>query len=362
MHAADFLKDRIRREGPVTIADYMAIALAHEDGGYYMGRDPFGRGGDFITAPEVSQMFGELLGLWSAVVWQAMGMPASVHLVELGPGRGTMMSDMLRAISRLEPFAAALDVHLVETSPALRAHQQETLKAFTASGLSILWASDVDAIPVIPVIVVANEFFDALPIRQLHKTEDGWRERLVGLKEGGSGFRFLLSDAEVDAALLPEGADALDAGTLVEVSPACQEVMTKLASRITAHGGAGLVIDYGYGAGAMGETLQAVKDHKYHDVLKDVGNADLTAHVDFAQLGTTAGEAGCDVYGPVPQGAFLERLGLGERLAALLAAASPEQALELESGYRRLTDADEMGLLFKALAVTAPGLAVPPWA
>ena len=361
MSAAEHLKGRIEETGPVTVADYMTIALTHPDGGYYMSGDPFGRGGDFITAPEISQMFGELLGLWTAVVWQAMGAPSSVHLVELGPGRGTLMSDMLRAALQLPPFLDALDVHLVEISPALGAAQEKTLADARARGMSVSWAPSFDRVPDGPVIVIANEFFDALPVRQFHKTPDGWRERLVGVKDDG-GFRFLLADDEADHTLLPEGADELDAGALVEVSPIAMQAMGAVARRMVDYGGAGLVIDYGYGAGGFGETLQAVKAHAYADVLKNVGEADLTAHVNFTALADAARAAGAAVHGPVPQGAFLERLGLSERLGALMAGATAEQAAELEAAYRRLTDADEMGVLFKVLAVTQPGLSVPPWA
>ena len=359
--AADVLKEEIAATGPVTVARYMEIALGDAETGYYMTRDPFGTSGDFTTAPEVSQMFGELLGLWAAVVWQAMGAPERILLVEPGPGRGTMMADALRAGGQLAPFAAALDVHLVETSPVLRSSQEQMLAPYAQAGLGVSWHDTLDAVPAGPMIVLANEFFDALPIHQLHKTPMGWRERLVDVNAAGDGFRFVLADAAPDAALLPQGVDEASDGDVVEVAPIATDIMHKLAGRVVSSGGAVLAIDYGHAQNGIGETLQAVKDHAYHDTLKDIGAADLTAHVDFLSLAEAARRTGADVHGPVPQGAFLERLGLSERKEALLANATPEQFSEIQAGCHRLTGADGMGLLFKVLAVTQPGLRVPPW-
>lgn len=341
------LKDRIAREGPLTVAQYMEVALAHPEHGYYMGRDPFGRGGDFITAPEVSQMFGELVGLWCAAVWQSMGAPAGVRLVELGPGRGTLMADLLRATRGVEGFPGAGDVHLVETSPALRAHQKESL------GEGPTWHDDFSTVPEGPLLVVANEFFDALPIHQYAFGPEGWRERLVN-QDARTGALCFLPGAAVDG---PEGAEA---GAVWEASPASTAVARSIAKRIATHGGGALIIDYGHARSGFGDTLQAVKDHAYHGVLDDPGEADLTAHVDFQALAGALSEGGAVPWGPLPQGVFLSGLGIAARAAVLLKRATAEQSEAIAQGHDRLTASDQMGMLFKVLAATHPSLPAPP--
>ncbi len=352
---ARLIADLIRVNGPIALDRYMALAAGHPALGYYATRDPLGRAGDFTTAPEISQMFGEVLGLWAAAVWQSMGEPAPLRLVELGPGRGTLMADALRAARALPPFRAALDVHLVETSPVLRAKQEEAL---APAGVPARWHAGLDTVPDGPAIVLANEFLDALPVKQFRRGPRGWHERLVGLDGAGALAFGLAPDPEPRlAAEAPEGA-------MVEVGAQAVEVMGALARRLVAGGGAALVIDYGHAASGFGETLQAVRGHAYADPLRHPGEADLTAHVDFAALARAARGAGAAIHGPVEQGAFLLDLGIGAR-AAQLARAKPDEGGAVEAALRRLTEAGTteapgMGRLFKALAVTGPGLPTPP--
>jgi len=339
----------IRRAGPITLERFMAEALGHPRYGYYTTRDPLGRAGDFITAPEISQIFGELIGLWCADLWMRMGAPDPVNLVELGPGRGTLMADALRVIETAAPdFAGALRLHLVETSPVLRRLQAERLEA--------TWHADVGDLPGGPMILIANEFFDALPVRQLVRTADGWCERLVGVGEPGGRLVLTLGPPAPEAAGLV-GPDHLDAaiGTCIEVSPQREAVMTALARRLVADGGALLVIDYGPAAGGPGDSVQAVRGHRFTDILEAPGEVDLTAHVDFAALTRTAVTAGADVCGPVSQGRFLGALGIEARARQLLASADARQAADIRSGVARLTAPEAMGELFKVLAATAPG-------
>lgn len=353
----DQLIRRIGHDGPITVADYMAEALGHPEFGYYMKGDPLGRAGDFITAPEISQIYGELLGLWCAVTWQQLGNPSPVQLVELGPGRGTLMADTLRAIAGVPAFPDSIRVCLVETSPALRRRQEAALRDF---GVPVHWVTQVTEIPKDPVLLIASEFFDALPIRQFIRTGDGWAERGVNYDAATEQFNFELfpadsaCDVHIPAALRHHAA----IGSLVEVSSAAVECMKCVARHISRHGGAALVFDYGYAESAAGETLQAVKGHTYHDVLDAPGDADLTAHVDFASLRHAAEAAGVNSCGPVAQAAFLGRIGIAAR-AESLAAQHPARATEILAGARRLTDPSEMGSLFKCLAITGRGQPTP---
>ena len=342
---------RISTSGPITVADYMSLALTDPDDGYYMRQDPFGRQGDFTTAPEISQMFGELLGLWCTEVWQRMGRPARFQLVELGPGRGTLMTDMLRAATLVEGFLDAAEVHLVEVSPALRAHQEARLRKH-----AVTWHESLSSLPAAPMILVANEFFDALPIQQFQRSAAGWCERRVALDEAGA-LTFALDPHSGEAALaVPPGLRNAPVGSLVEVSLAGQAVMTEIAQRVVAEGGAALVIDFGPGESAPGESLQAVRRHAVHAVLDTPGEADLTAHVDFAKLLRTAQMAGARTFGPIAQGRFLRRLGLDLRAKALMSNATDSQARDIAAAQHRLTGGQEMGQLFKAIAVADPEL------
>jgi NADH dehydrogenase [ubiquinone] 1 alpha subcomplex assembly factor 7 len=342
----------IATEGPITVERYMALCLGHPVHGYYRTRDPLGARGDFTTAPEISQIFGELIGLWTAEVWRMMGAPSAVRLVELGPGRGTLMADALRAARVLPAFRAAIHVHLVETSPALRARQEATL---APAGVPVAWHADLAEVPAGPAIVVANEFFDALPIRQFVGTERGWCERLVGLSDGALTFGL---NPEPDRALsIP-----VRAGATLEWPSAGLSLVSALAARVASEGGAALVIDYGHTQSGFGDTLQAVRAHAYADPLADPGEADLTAHVDFALLAQAARSAGAAVHGPVTQGDLLHALGIDARAATLKGRATPAQAEAIDAAVMRLTGSGtgEMGALFKVLALGDPSLGALP--
>jgi len=341
---ADLVR-RIEAEGALSLESYMAEALLHPRWGYYANRDPLGAGGDFITAPEVSQVFGELIGLWCADLWSRMGAPDPVILAELGPGRGTLMADALRAARVVPGFAAALRLHLVERGAALRAAQARTLAAFDPH-----WHDDLATLPPGPVLLIANEFLDALPIRQFVRGDDGWHERRVAAADGRLGFA--LDPAPADVAL-PDAAP----GSIAETRPAAEALARHLGARLAVGGGAALFIDYGHVARSCGDTLQAVRRHRPAAVLDAPGTADLTAHVDFAAFADAS--AGARVWGPVTQGAFLLALGLEARTEALVANATPAKASALRSGSRRLADPAAMGRLFKVLALTHPD-APPP--
>ena len=343
--AADDLKRRIAANGPIPVADYMAASNA----AYYARGDAFGAGGDFITAPEISQTFGELIGLWAAVSWQAMGSPYPVRLVECGPGRGTLMRDLLRATERVAGFHAAVDIHLIETSDTLRAAQ-----AWALDGRDVAWHGRIEAAPSGPTILVANEFLDALPVRQIEYGDDGWRERLVGLNDAGR-----LAFATGDLVPAPSFVCPARCGDIFEINDAGALWIKTLASRLVRHGGAALIIDYGHKQSSFGETLQAVRRHGYHPTLESPGEADLTAHVDFAAMAAAARSEGAAIYGPVEQGLWLRRLGIQLRLARLTAGKSEPVVRDLVSGVRRLIEPDGMGVLFKVMAVTHPALEAP---
>jgi NADH dehydrogenase [ubiquinone] 1 alpha subcomplex assembly factor 7 len=352
---AEALCARIAANGPITLAQYMEAALYDPEHGYYRARDPFGRRGDFITAPEISQMFGELLGAWCADSWQKMGAPEEVHLIEIGPGRGTLMADALHATAHVPGFAAACRVHLVETSPALRALAQERLE-----GSGAQWHETIEQVASGPALILANELFDALPIRQLVRRGGAWVERRVGLDEDRLDFRFIADERASPAATLVPGALAdLPEGAVVEVSPAAVGLMDCLARRLVDQGGAALIIDYGPAVPVGGETFQALRAHRRHSVFDAPGEADLTAHVDFSTLARTACEAGATVHGPLAQGALLRVLGIESRATMLAGDATPAQREALATALARLTGTEAMGTLFKALAVTAPGLPTP---
>lgn len=347
-------------EGPLTVAQYMGECLGNPNAGYYMTRDPFGQAGDFTTSPEISQMFGELLGVWAAAGWQALGEPDDLHLVEMGPGRGTLMSDALRTVKTLPKMAGAVRVHLVEMSPVLRNKQRDTIAAHHPD-ITPQWWNDFSQVPPGPVIVLANEFFDVLPVRQFQKTDAGWCERLLNPAAEGDGFAFGLSPAQADTPLIPGALKSrAKKGDVVEICPAGLRKAHTVAARLKSVLGLALIVDYGHGESAVGETLQAVKDHRYHDPLVDPGLADLTAHVDFQALAETAAGAGAAVFGPVDQGVFLTQMGIGERAAALAAKADNRQRREIEAAAERLTGGDQMGRLFKAMAFQHPDLPPPP--
>lgn len=354
------LRQRIAAEGPITVAAFMADCLLHPEHGYYRTREAIGLGGDFTTAPEISQMFGELLGLWAADIWQKMGAPARCYLVELGPGRGTLMRDALRAARALPAFRAAIQPLLVEASERLRGVQRETLADET-----LAWHDDVASLPKdAPLIVLANEFLDALPVRQFQRGDDGgWHERRVGLADDGQTLRFVLDPRSLPFEdLLPPDLRDAPHGVIVESSPAVRAVTGEIAARLRDQGGAALFVDYGYDKPGFGETLQAVFRHAYTDPFSEPGMADLTAHVDFVSVDRAARHAGATVHGPRGQGAFLQALGIAMRAEKLKAHAAPGKAADIDRDLHRLTAPEEMGTLFKVLALTpaaAPAGLVP---
>lgn len=346
------LRERIAREGAISVADYMQACLADAEGGYYIRRAPIGKAGDFITAPEISQIFGELLGLWAAAVWQAMGAPKSAVIAELGPGRGTLLADALRAWRNVPGLPESTTIALVETSPVLRQTQQETLRD---APVPLNWFARVEDLPNGPLVLLANEFLDALPIRQIVWRDGAWRERCVGLDEHGD---FTFTER---AASGPLPNMAASGGDILELRGDADQLVTTLAAR-AAKGDpvAALFVDYGHQQTGFGDTLQAVRNHRHADPLSPPGEADLTAHVDFAALRHAAEAQGLRCYGPMPQGAFLLKLGLEARLAMLLDRATPQQREVLRSGAARLADPQAMGILFKAFAVQSADLPPPP--
>ena len=335
------LKQRIRRDGPMPVDAFMRTCLADPVHGYWHRAQTIGRGGDFITSPEISQVFGELIGLWCAMTWQQMGQPQAIRLVELGPGRGTLMRDALRAAGAVPAFAAAIRVHLVEMSAAMRKQQAQAL---AGGAHQPEWHDSVRDVPAGPAIVVANEFLDALPVRQF-VFGGGWRERRVTLGDDGA-LRFGVGDA-VHCVL-----DAED-GAIAEVRPGEEEVLGALAARGDAV--AALFLDYGPAQDGLGDTLQAVQNHAYADPLAFPGTADLTAHVQFAAFAEKARKAGLAIDGPLTQAEFLGRLGIAERAAKLMTA-NPQRAGEIEAAVHRLISPTGMGSLFKVMAVRSPKL------
>jgi len=345
------IREIIETEGPIPVSDYMRLCLTHPRYGYYVTRDPLGVRGDFVTAPEVSQMFGELIGAWAAMVWQQMGSPAKVHLVELGPGRGTLMADALRAAKGLPAFRAAVSVHLVEISRALRALQEQTL----AQARPVHWHEAIEAIPGGPSIVIANEFVDALRVHQFVKDSDGWHLRVIGLVDDKLGF--LVAPTPMPKAFNEKSPDA-PTGAILELRD--DAAIAHLSRRFVQEGGAALIFDYGNTALGFGETLQAVRNHQYADPLADPGEADLTTQVNFGELVVAARRKGAATHGPITQGEFLRRLGIEVRAARLKENATAQQAADIDAALARLTAPDQMGELFKVLAIAAPKLGPLP--
>ncbi len=344
------LRRVIRHSGPITLAHYMALALGDRRHGYYAGADatdPLGRAGDFVTAPEISQMFGELIGAWCADLWDRLGRPDPVRLVELGPGRGTLMADLLRAAAGIPAFRRAIELHLVEISPVLRRAQEAAVGAARPQ-----WHETLATVPDGPMVLVANELFDALPVHQFVATAAGWRERMVGLADDGRGLELRCAPGPTPAL------HALNAlgpvprpGAVAEVSLAALALAGDIARRVAAGPGVALIVDY---AGDGGGSLQGARGHRRHPPLEMAGEADVSARVDFAALARVARENGAVVYGPVGQSAFLEALGIRQR-AARLERSNPAAAEAIDAAVMRLTAPDRMGVLFQALALGAPG-------
>ena len=346
------LETEIRRliaaAGPMPVAEYMRLCLTHPQYGYYVTRDPLGAAGDFITAPEVSQMFGELIGVWMAAVWRQMGAPADVRIIELGPGRGTMMADALHAARVVKDFYDAVVLHLIEVSPRLQELQRQRLQAF---GLQIVWHTALADVPGGPGIIVANEFIDTLPVHQAVKRNDGWHQRVVGIgEEGKLTFGVGRDPLRLFEATLPPAVRRAPEGAIFEWR--VDSIALELGQRVRT-GGAALIVDYGHSKSGLGDTLQAVADHTFVDPLAAPGQADLTAHVDFEALVHSAESIGAQCHGPLPQRDLLFNLGIKERAARLTARAPGEAAAEVGLALARLTEPGErgMGELFKALAI-----------
>ncbi|HEY6753906.1 MAG TPA: SAM-dependent methyltransferase [Pseudolabrys sp.] len=350
------IRRRIRVGGPMPVAEYMALCLCDPKHGYYTTHDPFGARGDFITAPEVSQMFGELIGLWVAAMWKQMGAPENVRLIELGPGRGTLMKDALRAAQIVPEFRAAVVAHLVEVSPILQTQQE---KALENTGVPVVWHPTLTEVPKGPSIIVANEFFDALPVNQAIKTERGWHERRIQIDSSGQlAFTIAPEPIPFFQTLLPPALRSPRVGAIFEWR--AETAAMELGRRVADDRGAALVIDYGHTETGLGETLQAVGQHAYADPLSLPGGLDLTAHVDFKALIRAAEAMGAIGYGPIEQSQFLRRLGIEHRAATLKAKAA--RADEIDQALARLIghNRSAMGELFKVAAFAHPSVGVPP--
>lgn len=347
------LRRLIAAQGPIGVAAYMALALGHPRHGYYMTRDPLGARGDFVTAPEISQLFGECLAVWVALAWEAMGRPRPLRLVELGPGRGTLMSDLARTLGRIAPGREP-ELHLVESSPVLRRKQEQALKDRRAT-----WHEAFGSVPAGPFILIANEFFDALPVQQFVRAGGAWRERRVDWDADASRLVFRAGPALVGE--VPSALAGAPEGSVYEASPVAAALAEEVGSRLAAAPGAALVVDYGKRATAAGDTLAAIQaGRKDADPLASPGEADLTAHVDFAALAGAFAQGGARGWGPVTQGELLRALGIEARLTALLQRADAAQADALCGGARRLIAPEGMGTVFLALAATSPSLPAPP--
>jgi NADH dehydrogenase [ubiquinone] 1 alpha subcomplex assembly factor 7 len=348
--------DRISAHGPLSLAAYMAMALHDPADGYYAGRSPIGATGDFVTAPEISQIFGELIGLWCASVWRQAGSPEPVIVAELGPGRGTLMADFLRAAAIMPDFVQALRLHLVEASPVLRRAQKERL-----ASAQPVWVETIEELPAGPLLLVANEFLDALPIRQFERGERHWSERMVGLD--GEGNLVFLAGSETpaaDAIAAASGRAEGPLGAVAEICPSALALAGWLGRRLAGAAGAALLIDYGYVSAPLTPTLRGVQGHRPVPPLTSPGAVDLSAEVDFAAFAAAGRAAGASVYGPVAQGRFLRNLGAETRLERLRRHASPAQGEALAAAVARLLDPEEMGNLFKVVALVSSGLPRPP--
>lgn len=358
---ADKIKAIISVHGPISVTDYFALCLADPEHGYYRTRDPFGRGGDFVTAPEVSQLFGEMIGIFLVHAWEKHLKPRrNVRIAEIGPGRGTMMADMLRVLQRLAPeLYEAATIHLVETSPTLRDIQGKTLSAHAEK---VAWHDSFDEIPSGFLLLSANEFFDAVPIRQFVKTQTGFRERLVGI-DGDGELAFMTGAGSLDPTLLPSGHQAAPSGSIAEVAPARAAIMQMLSDRLFDGGGTAVIVDYGHLAAGFGDTLQAVFKHEFDPPLAHPGEADLTSHVDFEVLADVARARSVAVNGMMTQGEFLLKLGLLERAGTLGRDKDASEQEAIRAAVERLAGdgPNQMGELFKVMAVSSPAVTLLPF-
>lgn len=348
------IKQLIAETGPIPLSTYMALALSHPTLGYYTSTNPIGRGGDFITAPEVSQIFGELIGIWALQTWMEMGSPAQIQLVELGPGRGTLMNDALRIAQLDQGFARALTVHLVEISPTLRQSQQETLAHHP---FDIQFHQSLETIPSGAKLVIANEFFDALPIRQFQVQDGQWHERLIGLFQDDLAFG--LAQEPAPANIFPASLNPTE-GEIFELPITSDQNIQALCAALAPEKSAAIIIDYGYHNTQTGNTFQAIQTHQYTDPLAAPGLADLTSHVNFARLAQAARDQNIAAHKLMTQGDFLNQMGINERLTQL-ANANPTSASSITTDVARLTEPDQMGDLFKVMMLASHSLATYPF-
>jgi len=355
-HLEKKLQNIIKTDGPISVSHLMRIAANDTDYGYYQSRDPFGTLGDFITSPEITQAFGEIIGLWCLTAWQNAGCPDKTIFIELGPGRGTLMVDILRTVKKISPkFMESIELHLVESGTSLRQQQRLTLKNY-----NVTWHDFINTIPNGPSFIIANEFFDALPIDQYLMTKNGWHERLITFDTQKFNFAFTTAPASnKKISKFRSEISKAETNSIFERNRSAEKFAESIAKRIFSNGIAALLIDYGYVKSGFGDTLQAVKSHQYCDPLTDIGNADLTAHVDFANLKAIFENAGVAVHGPVPQRSFLTTLGIEHRTMALVKTAKAEQALLLIKGCQRLIAQNGMGSLFKVIAITPENTSSP---
>lgn len=355
------LEQRIIRQiettGPISVADYMAMCLFDRDEGYYTTREPFGKNGDFITAPEVSQMFGELIGVWCVNAWRALGAPVPFVLCEMGPGRGTLTQDLLRAATKLAPeFVAAAKIHLVEISDRLQGVQREKLAGHEER---MIWNKNFSEIPAGPLLLVANELFDAIPSRQYVKTNGRFLERMIAVDDAGHLF-FAAGQGSIDASLLPGAADIAPEGSIFEIAPARSTLMQEIAVRIRHERGTALLFDYGHLQPGFGDTLQALSRHESVDVLHIPGAADLTTHVDFHSLAQAARREGCRT-SAMTQADFLLAMGLIDRAGALGRGKTQHIQEQIRTDVERLAGPDQMGTLFKVLCIADAATHIYPF-
>lgn len=349
------IREIIATEGPMPIDRYFGLVLGHPQHGYYMAQQPFGLEGDFITAPEASQMFGELIGVWFAAIYQSMGSPKAINLVEVGPGQGVLMADMLRAAKVMPGFREAVRVHFVETSLRLRAIQKE---AVAKEGFNASWHNHFAQVPEGAMLLAGNEFFDAIPIKQFEKREGYWHERCVGLNGSGK-LGFVLSPERTPPALIPDWAHGSEDQSIAEVAPVRNAIAMEMAERLAKSPGAAIFIDYGHAESGVVDTLQAMRAHKFADPFEDIGLCDLTSHVDFGELGRAMTRGGAKVLPVITQGAFLRAMGIDARAQQLLRHANEEQRDSIEYNLKRLVAEDQMGSLFKVMAAVPPEMAAP---
>ncbi len=348
--------DTILSDGPISIHRYMTIALADSQHGYYRVADPLGAKGDFTTAPEISQIFGELIGAWVLTLWDMNKQPKPFQLIEIGPGRGTLMSDVLRTTKLMPTFFPSTQLHFVETSPVLREKQKTAIQPYP---IKPHWYDSLNDVPSGNTILLANEFLDALPVQHFIKQATGWHKRLITVAKDNA---FYFTTDKTPSPLpqgMPPNPERYNLGDIYEYRPAHKDFIQQLAKRANTAPMAALIIDYGHTVSAPGETFQAIKSHKYTDPLKDPGHADLTAHVDFDDLARCAEAHGLKTY-HITQGQFLMALGLAQRCEQLLKNANTDQARMITTGAQRLVDPNQMGKLFKVMVITNQDFPVPP--